>query len=393
VTTFNPTGGLVDLTVPAGEADALSSFVSPVPGFSPSGFPTCTADLEARVVTCSGLVSGTGYTVTDGGAHASATADGSGAVSVPLAVHLGDSLTLSNAARMLTTLHVANLKVAITGEQTVLAGGTCQAGDYFGGPLTDAPTNGSAGAPSAVAGGAALTGEICPTSGNAVGLPSSGIAQTDDASGGQTQTEVPDVQDTSPIEGETMLGKFVALAESGLPGPNNSVVPTDATSTIALSIARAAGGSPVFSTHNVDTTNGVFVVGVKAGTYRATWTLSNASGDTRTVTTRFVELTAPQGRKRPHGPKPSVKCVLEPHGKIKCTVTFLKARSTKGMLRMRVSRGTHLVALGHARVKRGKATVTLRERRRVTHGAWKITLVLAQSHHAASTTTMSMRMR
>jgi hypothetical protein len=391
VTTFNPTGGLVNLTVPVGEADALSSFLSPVSGFSPSGFPTCTADLEAQTVTCSGLVAGEDYTVTDGGASASAMADGTGTVTVSLTVHHGDSVALLNGARTLTALRVANLKVAVTGEQTVLAGGTCQAGDYFGGPLTDGPTNGSAGAPSAVAGGAALTGEICPTSGDATGLPSSNIAQTDDGSGGQTQTEVPDVENTSPIEGETMLGKFIALAESGLPGPNNSVTPTDGTSTIALSIARSAGGGPVFSTPNVDTANGVVVARLKPGTYKATWTLSNPNADTRTVTTRFVELASPQGRKK--GPKVTVKCVLERHGKIKCTVTFAKARNIKGTLRMRVARGTLLVALGRARVKQGKSTVTMRVRRRVQHGAWKVTLVLAQSHQAASTTTMRVRMR
>jgi hypothetical protein len=310
---------------------------------------------------------------------------------VPLAVHRGDSVSLSNGARTLTTLHVANLRVAITGEQTVLSGGICQAGEYFGGPLSAAPTNASAGAPSALAGGAALTGAICPLSGAAVGLPSSGIAQTDDMSGGQTQTEVPDVEDTSPIEGETMRGTFVALAESGLPGPNNSVLRTDSTSAIALSIARSSGGSPVFSTHNVDTANGVFVRGLKPGTYTATWTLSNPNGDARTVTTRFIELKGPHGRQ--HGPRINIHCVLERHGRLRCTVTFPTARSTRGMLRMKVARGVHLVALGHARVNRGKATVTMRERRDVTRGAWKVTLVLSQPHHKASTTTMGMQVK
>jgi hypothetical protein len=407
-TTFNPTGGLVDLTVPVGEADAVSSFSSPVPGFFPSGFPTCAADLEAQTVTCSGLVPGRGYTVTDGGAHASATAADSGAATVPLTVHRGDSIALSNGARTVTTLHVANLRVDINGEQPVLAGGTCQAGDYFGGPLSDAPTNGSAGAPSFVAGGAALTGEICPLSGDASGLPSTGIAQTDDASGGQTQTAVPDVQDTSPMQGETMLGNFVAMAESGLPGPNNSVVATDSSSRVALSIMRAAGGSPVFTAGNVDTADGVAVNGLAPGTYKATWALSDVNGDTRTVTSRFIELAAPQGQQGQQGPqgprgprgapgargpKPKVSCVLQRHRKIKCTVRFPKIKNGKGTVRMTVARGGHLVALGHARVSHGKATVTMRERRRVTHGKWRITVVLSRAHQAATTTTMIVRMR
>jgi hypothetical protein len=402
VTTFNPTGGLVDLTVPVGEADAFSSFSSPVAGFSPSGFPACTADLRARTVTCAGLVPGNDYTVTDGGAHASASADDTGTATVSLTVHRGDSVALSNGARTLTTLHVANLRVDITGEQTVLTGGSCQAGDYFGGPLTDAPTNGSAGAPSFVAGGAALTGEICPLTGDASGLPSSGIAQTDDASGGQTQTEVPDVEDTSPIEAETMLGSFVAMAESGLPGPNNSVVPTDSSSRVALSITRASGGSPVFTAGNVDTVNGVAVNGLKPGTYKATWTLSDPNSDTRAVTTRFIELAAPQGqrgprgprgRRGPRGPKPKVSCVLKSHDKIKCTVTFPKAKHTKGTVRMTLARGRHLVALGHARVNHGKAIVTMHQRRRVTRGKWTITVVLSRPHKAASTSRMVVHMR
>ena len=105
---------------------------------------------------------------------------------MPLAVTGGDTVSLSNGARDVTTLHVAGLRADIGGEQTVLSGGTCAPGQYYGAPLSEAPINASAGAPSAVAGGAALTGEICPMSGSAGGLPSSPIVQTDEHSGGQT---------------------------------------------------------------------------------------------------------------------------------------------------------------------------------------------------------------
>jgi hypothetical protein len=408
VTTFNPNGGLVDLTVPVGEADAVSASVSPVPGFSPSGFPTCSADLQAQTVACDGLVPGQRYAVTDGPRHAGGTADQSGTVAVSLAVHRGDTVGLSNGARAVTTLRVANLRVAITGQQAVLASGTCQPGNYFGGPLTEAPTNDSAGAPSALAAGPALTGEICPLNGDATGLPSSGIGQTDDASGGQTLTAVPDVEDTSPTPAETMLGNFIAVAESGLPGPSNTVVPTDSTSRIALSIAHASGGSPVFTAGNVDTADGVAVNGLSPGTYRATWTLSDANGDTRTVTMRFIELAAPKGQRGPAGPRgprgprgrqgparprPKVRCVLERHRKVKCTVTFSKAKKTSGTVRMIVARGKHPVALGHGRVRHGKAAVTMRERRRVVRGRWTVTVVLSRPHKAAATSTMFVHMR
>jgi hypothetical protein len=45
----------------------------------------------------------------------------------------------------------------------------------------------------------------------------------------------------------------------------------------------------VFSARNVDTKNGVKVSGLRSGTYTATWTLTNANGDTRTVVTQFFE--------------------------------------------------------------------------------------------------------
>ena len=47
---------LVKLTVPVGEADAVSLFTSPMAFFTPSGFPTCNADLEGQSLSCSGLV-------------------------------------------------------------------------------------------------------------------------------------------------------------------------------------------------------------------------------------------------------------------------------------------------------------------------------------------------
>ena len=120
--TANPVGGLVDLTVPVGEADAVSSFVNPLATFAPSGFPTCTGDLEAQTVSCSGLVPSQSYTLTDGSSHASEIADHNGTITGSLTLHRGDSVSLSNGARTVSTLHVAHLRVDINGEQTVLAG-------------------------------------------------------------------------------------------------------------------------------------------------------------------------------------------------------------------------------------------------------------------------------
>ncbi len=295
----NPNGGLVALTVPLGEADAVSLFANPLGTFAPSGFPTCSADLQAQAVSCSGLVPGRRYTLGDSrsGRRVAQSADPTGSLTAAFTARTlkgGDALALSNGARTVTTLHVAHLKASIIGQQSVLAGGTCQAGEYYGAPLPGAPISSGAGGP-----GVALTGQICPLSGRAAGLPAATIAQTDESSGGLTQTEVPDIENTSPSQAETVYGAFTAVAESGLAGPNNSTVSTDKTSRIALAITRAGGARTVFRAANVDTARGVLVKALKPGAYKATWTLSDANGDTRTVTTRFVERPGPlKGRRR-----------------------------------------------------------------------------------------------
>jgi len=216
----------------------------------------------------------------------SAAADPTGMVTAkfaPRSLAGGDALALSNGARTLTTLHVAHLRVSIVARRALLSGGTCQAGSYYGAPLSDAPINMSAGGP-----GVALTGMTCPLSGHAAGLPTDAISQTDELSGGQTQTEVPDIENTSPLQGETVYGRFIAVARSGLPEPDHTTAPTNRTSTIALRIVRA-GGRVVFHAHNVDTRRGVRVPALRPGLYRARWTLSDANGDTRILITRFVE--------------------------------------------------------------------------------------------------------
>ena len=177
-------------------------------------------------------------------------------------------VSLSNGARDVTTLHVANLRADIDGEQTVLAGGTCAPGQYYGPPLSAAPTNASAGFPSAVAGGAALTGEICPMSGSAAGLPSSPIVQTDELSGGQTETEVPDLENTSPLDGEIVAGGFPAIGQSGFPGPNNSVTP-DATAGSRSPSLRRAAVAPCSRRPTCNSVNGTPVPALKPGSYNA----------------------------------------------------------------------------------------------------------------------------
>ncbi|HZE06614.1 MAG TPA: hypothetical protein VE127_15400, partial [Solirubrobacteraceae bacterium] len=279
-----PDGTLVSMTAALGEPDSIPAVSIGAVGYPTGGFPTCTAFVRIRMVRCTGLVPLSRYRLLRRGhAVARARAGSAGAVTMGgVAVRGGEVLTLVNAAgRRLTALHVAHLRVGIIGNQTVIASGTCQSGDYWGGPVRRRPVSAAVGL------GIGGSGQICPPSGRAKGLPAGVIAQTDDFSGGETQTQVPQIQSTAPVQDETLYGAFVASAQSGLPGPHGAVsaggVP------IALTIRRAGARRRVFHAANVDTRRGVTVAALAPGAYVATWVLHDAAGDTRTVTTRFVD--------------------------------------------------------------------------------------------------------
>ncbi|MGH2896818.1 MAG: hypothetical protein ACRDPM_26610, partial [Solirubrobacteraceae bacterium] len=161
------------------------------------------------------------------------------------------------------------------------ASGTCQAGDYWGPPVSRPPVSAGIGL------GIGGTGTICPGSGHAAGLSAADIAQTDDFSGGQTVTQVPEIESTAPIQDETLYGSFAASAQSGLPGPHGSITARGVP--VALTITPAASKHRVFHAADVDTPRGVDVPALAPGAYVATWMLHDAAGDTRTVTTRFVD--------------------------------------------------------------------------------------------------------
>src|SRR5947209_9739265 len=184
----NPHGGLVKLTVPVGEPGSFSLFSNPLHQFfKPGGFPTCAADLGHRTVKCEGLVPGRKYELRDRGHSASGSANNQCVAFHHLRVKQGDVVGLSNGSRTVTRLHVAHLHVEVRGNEKTASGGHCQPGEYYGPPPTKAPTNHQAGS---LAGGVALSGEICPLSGKARGLPVAHVEQTDELSGGLTETEV-----------------------------------------------------------------------------------------------------------------------------------------------------------------------------------------------------------
>lgn len=278
VSLSEPNGALVSLSVALGEPGALPAPTGQSGAFA-TGFPSCTAFLRIHSVRCAGLVAGAGYRIASRAVHAGR--DGT-LFAGALALRGGRALTLVNAAgRRLTTLHVAHLRVDLIGSQTVIASGVCQPGDFYGRPLTHAPTASTVGI------GPGGAGIACPDSGRAKGLSTADIALTDDRSGGQTVTQVPTIASTAPQQDDTLYGRFIASAQSSLPGAHGSTAA--AGTPIALSIRPAGSPHRVFDAANVDTRHGVPVPALAPGTYTATWVLHDTNGDTRTLTTRFTE--------------------------------------------------------------------------------------------------------
>lgn len=278
VSLSEPNGALVSLSVALGEPGASSASTGQSGAFA-TGFPSCSAFLRIRSVRCTGLVPGERYRI----ASRVVRAGGNGTLFTgAVAVRGGRTVTLINAAgRRLTTLHVAHLRVDLIGDQTVIVSGSCQPGDFYGRPLSHAPTASTVGI------GPGGGGTACPDSGRAAGLSTADIAQTDDRSGGQTVTQVPTIASTAPGQDDTLYGRFIASAQSSLPGAHGSTAA--AGTPIALSIRPAGSGHRVFHAANVDTRHGVPVPPLAPGTYAATWVLHDANGDTRTLTTRFTE--------------------------------------------------------------------------------------------------------
>jgi hypothetical protein len=298
VSPLDPPGAAVALSIVPGEPGSVSPFGSGSVSLGSGGLPACSADLRAQSVSCGGLVPGERYTLTRRRGHAvrHARADGSGTIRVsgfpgvlgfagtgrrPLAG--GDQLVLvGSGRRVLSTLHLAHLRVAINGQQTVVAAGSCQPGEYVGAPLANPASSPAVGLP-----GATGRGTLCPGSGRARGLPVAVLAETDDLSGGVTRTLVPLLEGTVPSDDAIVYGAFRALAQTGLPGPHGSSFSTGAA--VSLSVTPAGSRRVVFRSADVAVANGAEVVGLAPGVYRATWIVRDLNGDTRTVRTRFVE--------------------------------------------------------------------------------------------------------
>jgi hypothetical protein len=283
VSSLNPGGALVNLTIHLGEPDSVPALGNDQVLFEPTGFPSCTANLEAQNVTCSGLVPGARYTLKRGHVVRRPRANVNGEIHASLSVRGGEKVLLINSVgRKLTTLHVAHLRVKLTGDQTVVTGGICQADDYYGAPVTSPPLGPQVGVP-----GATGNGAVCPSNGHARGLSATNIEQSDDLSGGLTRTTVPQLESFSPNDGATLYGSFVATAQPVLAGFNDSAY--GARATVSLSVRRAGFKHRLLFVRNAAIAGGAHVPALPRGAYDATWVLRDANGDTRTVQSRFVE--------------------------------------------------------------------------------------------------------
>jgi hypothetical protein len=284
-----PDGALVKLTVPVGEPRSVSAVRNPRLVFNPSGFPTCTADLRRQRVSCSGLVPGGRYVVLRSRRHRAVRgrAGGDGVSAFPRfgdgrGIRGGDVLTLrNNRGRVLTRLHVAHLRVDLVAGRTTVASGRCEPGAFYGRALQAPPVS------SAIGTGVGGSGTICPLSGRARGLSTAQIVQQDSLSGGQTGTEVPLIEGTAPVQNATLYGPFHAIAQAGLPGPAGAVIPVR--SRVAVTIVAAGTRHVAFRAANVNTASGAVVTSLAPGSYAARWVLNDASGDTRTLQTTFVQ--------------------------------------------------------------------------------------------------------
>jgi hypothetical protein len=140
----------------------------------------------------------------------------------------------------------------------------------------------------------------------------------------------------------------------------------------------------VFRARNVDTGQGVTVSGLVPGSYLAFWTLTDLNGDTRSVLTRFSE-------QKGSGPKATAGCRLTGKNRTlaSCKVSFPQLPAPNGTVRVRITRGGAVVALGHGKVKNGRATVTMRRLNVARAGAWRITLVLSQPHKRPETVNLT----
>ena len=274
---------------------------APLPG--QALLPRCEANRTSGVVRCDNLTPSNSYQLirrsggTDEPGSVISAGAGTSITQQFNALKGGDVVVLkrsSDAActttaqdSCITLVHVHNLTAAVVNG---VASGQCQSGQW----LRD---------------GLCRSGAYSNTTLPDVGVKR--ITSDDDLGGGATVLAVPDVVNTTPLNGESMAPRFKAYADAGDAG----------NSPIQLGITPRGGGAPVFQTTNVNNPSGVQVCaptpatnacasgtpGLAEGRYDARWFLTSvhhgdsSAIDTLQLDTRFVVQQSAVGPTGPSG--------------------------------------------------------------------------------------------
>ena len=84
----------------------------------------------------------------------------------------------------------------------------------------------------------------------------------------------------------------------------------------------------------------------------------------------------PAGSQSPPGTNAAVSCTRLDPGHIRCVMRLTGGGGLSGTVTMRVTRGKLVFALGHGRVTRGTAKLTMRLLHRMTSGEYTVAMVL-----------------
>jgi PhnB protein len=98
---------------------------------------------------------------------------------------------------------------------------------------------------------------------------------------------------------------------------------------------------------------------------------------------------APSAGARPSQTKANVKCRRVSASLMRCSMTIRGGAGISGVVAMRITQGTAVLAIGHGRLKGGQATLTMRLRRPLTPGRYHVAMVIT---HATIKATMVLQL-
>ncbi len=250
--------------------------------FSGVRLPFCFADLANGYLSCEGLRIGATYEVQqdrNGAVVASQSLTATESyeafgeiVGTFAGLEAGDTINVivpaesSEPARTVSVVHILPLRVDATstvgGTALSSISGSCQPGEMEEETFT-----------------------LCPASGlfedqQPIARPFSEFQ--DDLSGNYVGVSVSQFTGEYPANEATVPPSFTATAT--LTNQNKP----DTTSTVSLTITPAAGGTPQTLTGNANSPGGISVANLAPGRYAALWKMTDAHGDTDSLTTDFM---------------------------------------------------------------------------------------------------------